>query len=199
MMINEVATWFYKNNEKVRIDETDVLIRLLCLCTKTAFLIEDEVKMGPMKLQLLNNNSEVKVIVDITEAIDNYPFTDKQLRILKTINRNYGYDDITELLNHICEQDFFTNNLNELEQGKIVEIKDDELESTFGINVKKVLENYKDYDFKEEVLIIGKNTFFVKIGTNLTEEEKENLKNKNIFDQNQFDVFRSEDGVLVVY
>lgn len=198
-MINEVATWFYKNNEKVRIDETDVLIRLLCLCTKTAFLIEDEVKMGPMKLQLLNNNSEVKVIVDITEAIDNYPFTDKQLRILKTINRNYGYDDITELLNHICEQEFFTNNLSELEQGKIVEIKDDELESTFGINVKKVLENYKDYDFKEEVLTIGKNTFFVKIGTNLTEEEKENLKNKNIFDQNQFDVFRSEDGVLVVY
>lgn len=198
-MINEVATWFYKNNERVRNDETDVLIRLLCLCTKTAFLIEDDIKMGPIKLQLLNNNTEVKVIVDITEAIDNYPFTDKQLRILKTINRNYGYDDITELLNHICEQEFFTNNLSELEQGKIVEIKDDELESTFGINVKKVLENYKDYDFKEEVLTIGKNTFFVKIGTNLTEEEKENLKNKNIFDQNQFDVFRSEDGVLVVY
>lgn len=198
-MINEVATWFYKNNERVRNDETDVLIRLLCLCTKTAFLIEDDIKMGPIKLQLLNNNTEVKVIVDITEAVDNYPFTDKQLRILKTINRNYGYDDITELLNHICEQEFFTNNLSELEQGKIVEIKDDELESTFGINVKKVLENYKDYDFKEEVLTIGKNTFFVKIGTNLTEEEKENLKNKNIFDQNQFDVFRSEDGVLVVY
>lgn len=198
-MINEVATWFYKNNERVRNDETDVLIRLLCLCTKTAFLIEDDIKMGPIKLQLLNNNTEVKVIVDITEAIDNYPFTDKQLRILKTINRNYGYDDITELLNHICEQEFFTNNLSELEQGKIVEINDDKLESTFGINVKKVLDNYKDYDFKEEVLIIGKNTFFVKIGTNLTEEEKENLKNKNIFDQNQFDVFRSEDGVLVVY
>ncbi len=199
MMINEVATWFYQNNERVKNDETDVLIKLLCLCAKTAFLVEDDIKMGPLKLQMLNNNTEVKVMMDITKATDDYQFTDKQLQILKTINRNYGYDDITDLLNNICAQDFFTNNLSRLEHGEVVEITDEELESTFGINVRRVLDNYKNYDFKEDVMIIGSNTFFVKKNTNLTEEEKSMLKNKSSFEQNQFDVFRNEDGVLVIY
>lgn len=201
MKINEIATWFYANNEKVRNDKTDALINILCLFTKATYLHLGYEDIGPLKIQIFDN-SNVKIDMGITKALE-YNLTKEEEHILNTINRYCGYNDILELLNVLTDYEFFTSNLDKLQKGEEVTIDNDLLTNSLNLLIKDMLKTYENYDFdKEEVIILGDTVFFTEKGTNLTEEEKKSLTNyryMNEPDQRLFDLSRHENGKLVIW
>lgn len=201
MKINEIATWFYANNEKVRNDKTDALINILCLFAKATYLHLGKEDLGPLKIQIFDN-SNVKIDMGITKALE-YNLTKEEEHILNTINRYCGYNDILELLNVLTDYEFFTSNLDKLQKGEEVIIDNDLLINSLNLLIKDMLKTYENYDFdKEEVIILGDTVFFTEKGTNLTEEEKKSLTNyryMNEPDQRLFDLSRHENGKLVIW
>ena len=97
--INEVASWFNKNNI-LRIDEeTDNLrLNLLCLYTKVAYNIKG--------LELVCNTPTIngkQIDIGITDTNVETNFTDEEMRIINTINREYGYLKTKALLYYITD------------------------------------------------------------------------------------------------
>lgn len=199
MKINEIATWFYDNNEKVRNDKTEVLVNMLCLFAKTAFLYQRMEDLSPLKIQIFDSKN-VKIDMGIKEGTNEHTLNSEEINLLNSVNRYFGYTPILNLLNIICETDFFRINESKAKENEVI-IDNDLILESFTETITDMLKTYKDYDFsKEDILVIGDNTFFVEKDAKLTNKEIESLKTYQRDDQNQFDVFRNPNGEgLVIY
>ena len=180
--INEISSWYKKNNELCRNDQ--LKIKFLCLYTIVAY----SVKNIELEYKELVVDFEKKDFnFGITEYDRDTTFSEEEIHILKTINRLYGYFENKDLLYHLSLN---SNSISDIINHLKKEITED-------------LGSYKFYKFNEYVLITKKYIFFIDNNTNLTDEEVKYLKEyqyKGPEDQTQFTVFRSvSSGALVIY
>jgi len=172
--INEVASWFNKNNI-LRIDEeTDNLrLNLLCLYTKVAYNIKG--------LELVCNTPTIngkKIDIGITDTNVETNFTDEEMRIINTINREYGYLKTKALLYYIADLkgeltfENITNHLNK--------------------TISEDLEGYALFEFNERPILVNDKVFFVDNNMEITEELMKRFEEVDSEDQYIFTVFENE-------
>ena len=180
--INEVASWFNKNNILKKNEKEDNLrINLLCLYTKVAYTI----KGLELECDEISFDEKLNINIGITNLNLETEFTAEELRILKTINREYGYLKITDLL-------FDFSIIDDKLCHKVIceKLKND---------IEDHLEGYESYNFDEKTIIIKKNVFFVNKEVEVTEKLIEELSNYYLEGQYIFNVFKgsTEEGLLI--
>lgn len=174
--INEIASWYKKynklSNEKLRVE-------MLSLYTIVAFKTQGlEIEHGKLKID------SVSIELGITNKDLDPIFNELETRILNTINRVYGYLKVSTLLYSLA---FVEPTIEKITDYLYDEIKND-------------IDNHKNFDFNEYVILSNNNVFFVGNDTKLTDEELEHLNTYQALEQNQFTVFRNPDtGKLVIY
>lgn len=178
-----IANWFYENNNIVKTNSYNgnILLNKLCFYSKAMFLS-------------LNHNIIHKDIVWQNEVIlpfvyNNYnnlnckiDLSDEELKILKIINRVYGYSK--------------TNNISK--QNIPIKITDELIIKEYKDEMLEIYECYKDEKLNEKLEIINGKYFFVEQNVQLTKNEYSELFNIK-YENATYYVSRDNDGNLVVY
>ena len=173
--INEVASWFNKNNIlKKNEKENNLRINLLCLYTKVAYMINN-IELECENVQFSNE----KIYMGISNIELDVEFEDQELRILKIINREFGYLNMQDLLYPIMsfdEKSTYENLYNHLKK-----------------DITDSLEGYKMFKFNENVIIVNNKVFYVNNQIEITDELIEIFRNHTFEDQYIFTVYESDD------
>lgn len=175
--INDIASWFSKNNEFCSNDEERIY--LLCCLTIFAFRLND------INVDYKEVNTEDSYSLGIYDYDSEYSFNSKEKHLLQFVNHKYGYFDI----------DYLKSMLNMCNKSL------DEcfyyLEDILSLHLKE----YESYEF-DDYVYIGKNNvvFFVSNDCVLDEDDKDSLDKLNDFENQRIFYVRKEDGgSLVVF
>lgn len=176
--INEIASWFKKNNELASSDE--LRTKVLSLYSLVAFKTSN-INVEYEELTYQDNNFNL----GITSYDENPIFNEQENKILQIINRVYGYIRLDNLFMELSYA------------GKTIE----EISKFLKESIKEDLEMYENHDFNETVLVTDKLVFFINNDTQLTDDEIMHLKEKQPYDeQTLFSVYRDEEtNKLVIY
>ena len=173
--INEVASWFNKNNILKVDEETDNLrINLLCLYTKIAYIINN-INLECEEVQFSNE----KIYMGVSDYNLDVEFNDEELKILQIINRELGYLNMQDLLYPIIsfnKKPTYENLYNHLKK-----------------DISDSLEGYDMFQFNENVVIVNDKIFYVNNKIDITDELIEIFKNHSFEDQYIFTVYESDD------
>jgi len=174
--INEVASWFNKNNILKKNEKEDNLrINLLCLYTKVAYTI----KGLELECDEISFDEKLNINIGITNLNLETEFTTEELRILKTINREYGYLTMGDLLYRLKNIEGTLNYKN--------------ITSHLKNNITETLIGYERYKFNEKVVIVNNRVFFIDNEIIITDEIMKRIKKYSFEDQYIFTVYKSDD------
>ncbi len=176
--INDIASWFSKNNEFCSEDQDR--IKLLSLMA-ILFFKHEKLPLEYSELYLKNNNFEFGIYDYDTD----YHFSKKELFLLNVVNREFGYILFNVLVSYF-----------ELDYPTI-----DKLYDRLKDVISSDIEGYGEIDFNTYTYI-NKNDmiFFIDNNIELTDELKEKLDNKLMVDgQYIFNVTTIPNGRVVIF
>ena len=187
--VNQVASWFVKNNHILANEKFDNHLLFMCMLAKVAFHVKNiEVNYGQATFE--------NGYLNFSEFLDKnaeFEFNEKETHILKSINKYYGYYTFDDLLSNYWIEQFLLNICTENSK-----ISDVAMYASLTHTVSRALLFYQDCTLDEYVIIENDNVFFVENNIKLTAKEKKELKAIEPGEQKIFNVFRDNEESLVI-
>ena len=202
-----IAKWFYDNNVTVKSDSFDgnILLNKLCYYSKAMFLsldkniIQQDIeawKNGPVLPYVYTkykSNNLLDIDCDST-------LTEEEIKILKIINRVFGYLKIEEILKQTQNETPWSSLKEKIDQKLNPIITNESLLNEYKDQMLELYEYYKDEELDEKLEIINGKYFFITSDIILTDDEYSELSNIKINNENvTYYVFRDSEGSLMVY
>lgn len=200
-----VAKWFCENNNTIKTNSYDgnVLLNKLCYYSKAMFLvlgnniIQKDVeawKNGPVLPfvygkydDLLNLKCEINL-------------SDDELKVLKIINRIYGYLKASDISEQTHIESPWNTLKDKVDKQLNPKITDEVLIEEYKDEMLQLYECYKDEELNEKLEIINGRYFFIIPDVTLTDDEYNELSNANYEDENvTYYISRDSEGNLMVY
>lgn len=191
--INNVASWYYHNNEIIKNEAGDIYLMIMCLFTKVAFEIENcETKIGSVYFK--NKNISIDGYKS-HEKVDN--FNEKEEHILRALSKHYGYWNTKHIINNspftkLIEAKYYHSNETTFEINK------EDIDSYLAQDISDTLSYYENEELDELVYINGEYVFFINSEIELDDIDLEKL---NYYEGNRkhLDVHVNENDELVIY
>lgn len=202
-----VAKWFCENNNTVKTNSYDgnVLLNKLCYYSKAMFLalnnniIRKDVeawKNGPV-LPFVYGKYRYDDLLNLRCEIN---LSDDELKVLKIINRIYGYFKATDISEHTHTEYPWNSLKDKVDKQLNPKITDESLIEEYKDEMLELYDCYKDEELNEKLEIINGRYFFISPDITLTEDEYSELSNAKYEDENvTYYVSRDSEGNLMVY
>lgn len=191
--INNVASWYYHNNEIIKNEKNDIYLMIMCLFTKVAFEIENcETKIG--RVYFKNKKLSIE---DFKRTDREAKFDDKEEHILRALSKHYGYWNTKHIINNspfskLIEAKYFKSSESTFE------ITKEDIDTYLADDISDTLSYYENEDLEEFVYINGDYIFFIRGDIELDDEDLEYL-DKYEGKRKHLDVYVDEDENIVIY
>lgn len=202
-----VAKWFCDNNSTVKSTSFDgnLLLNKLCYYSKAMFLsldkniIQKDVeawKNGPV-LPYVYGQYRYDNLLGTNYNVD---LTDDEIKILKIINRVFGYLTADDISRQTHDEKPWSSLKDKVDKKLNPKITDESLLNEYKEEMLELYDCYKDEELNEKVEIINGRYFFITPDITLTDDEYSELCRLNNDDENvTYYVSRDGEGNLMVY
>ena len=202
-----IAKWFCENNVTVKTNSYDgnVLLNKLCYYSKAMFLalgndiMHKDVeawKNGPV-LPFIYGKYRYDDLLNLDCDID---LSDDEIKVLKIINRVYGYFDAKDISKQTHEEEPWKALSDKVLKQLNPKITDNAILDEYKDEMLELYDFSKDEELDEKLEIINGRYFFISSDIVLTEDEYNELVNMKYDDENvTYYVSRDSEGNLMVY
>lgn len=202
-----VAKWFCDNNSTVKSASFDgnLLLNKLCYYSKAMFLsldkniIQKDIeawKNGPV-LPYVYGQYRYDNLLGTNYNVD---LTDDEIKILKIINRVFGYLTADDISRQTHDEKPWSSLKDKVDKKLNPKITDESLLNEYKEEMLELYDCYKDEELNEKVEIINGRYFFITPDITLTDDEYSELCRLNNDDENvTYYISRDGEGNLMVY